>query len=227
MQLNLIEEFLLIALDDEKGQFVIDSTHLYFGFAGAILLEMALREKIDVSGDKLKLIHDEYEVEMVINKVVDQIKTSKPRKLKNWIELIAKQAKELKEDTLLELQNKGILRKEEHKILWIIPNNKYPTTNITPENKVRQRLSDVMLRGAKSEARDVMLLSLIDVSDLTKEAFRDNEEYKVVKKRIKEVSQDIKISQSVNKSIREIQAAIMVAMMSAIIVTTTINTSSN
>ncbi|WP_323756593.1 GOLPH3/VPS74 family protein [Roseivirga sp.] len=227
MQLNLIEEFLLIALDDEEGQFVIDSTHLYFGFAGAILLEMALREKIDVSGDKLKLIHDEYEVEMVINKVIDQINNSKPRKLKTWIEILSKQAKELKEDTLFGLQNKGILRKEEHKILWIIPNNKYPTTDITPENKVRQRLSDVMLRGAKSEARDVMLLSLIDVSDLTKEAFRDKEEYKVVKKKIKEVTQDIKISQSVNKSIREIQAAIMVAMMSAIIVTTTINTSSN
>ncbi|WP_339697665.1 GPP34 family phosphoprotein [uncultured Roseivirga sp.] len=226
MQLNLIEEFLLIALDDEKGQFVIDSTHLYFGFAGAILLEMALREKIDVSGDKLKLIHDEYEVEMVINKVIDQIKSSKPLKLKKWIEVLSKQAKELKEDTLLGLQNKGILRKEEHKILWIIPNNKYPTNDITPENKVRQHLSDVMLRGAKSETRDIMLLSLIDVSDLTKEAFRNKEEYKVVKKKIKEVTQDIKISQSVNKSIREIQAAIMVAMMSAIVVTT-VTTSSN
>ncbi|MGW8123975.1 GOLPH3/VPS74 family protein [Roseivirga echinicomitans] len=227
MQLNLIEEFLLIALDDEKGQFVIDSTHLYYGFAGAILLEMALREKIDVSGEKVKLTNDGYEVEMVINKVIDQIKNSEPRKLKYWIEILSKQAKELKVDTLFGLEHKGILRKEEHKILWIIPNNKYPTTNITPENKVRQRLSDVMLRGAKSEARDVMLLSLIDVSDLTKEAFRDKEEYKVVKKKIKEVTQEIKISQSVNKSIREIQAAIMVAMMSAIIVTTTINTSSN
>uniref|UniRef100_UPI00405658B0 GOLPH3/VPS74 family protein n=1 Tax=Roseivirga sp. TaxID=1964215 RepID=UPI00405658B0 len=51
MKLNLIEEFLLIALDDEKGQFVIDSTHLHFGLAGAILLEMALREKVDISGE--------------------------------------------------------------------------------------------------------------------------------------------------------------------------------
>ena len=223
MQLNLIEEFLLIALDDEKGQFVIDSTHLYYGFAGAILLEMALREKIDVSGERVKLIHDEYEVEMAINKVIDQIKLAQPLKLKEWIQILAKQAKELKEDTLFGLQNKGILTKEEHKILWIIPNTKYPTTNITPENKVRQRLSDVMLRGAKSESRDIMLLSLINVSDLTKEAFRDKEEYKVVKKKIKEVTQDIKISQSINKSIREIQAAIMVAMMSAIVVTTASN----
>jgi Golgi phosphoprotein 3 len=220
MKLNLIEEFLLIALDDERGQFVIDSTHLHFGLAGAILLEMALREKIDISGETLKLIHDEYEVEMVINKVIDQIKSKPGKKVKDWIEILAKQADELKQDTLFRLQNKGILRKEEHKILWVIPNNKYPTSDITPENKVRQRLSDVMLRGAKSEAHDIMLLSLIDVSDLTKEAFRNKDEYAIVKEKIKEVTQDIKISHSINKSIREIQAAIMVALMSAIIVTT-------
>jgi Golgi phosphoprotein 3 len=134
--------------------------------------------------------------------------------------LLAKQANELKKDTLLRLENKGILRKEEHKILWVIPNNKYPTSNITPENKVRQRLDDVIHNGAKSETQDIMLLSLIEVSDLTKEAFRNKEDYAIVKERIKAVTQDIKISQVINKSIREIQAAIMVALMSAVIVTT-------
>jgi Golgi phosphoprotein 3 len=124
MKLNLIEEFLLIALDDEKGEFVIDSTHLNFGLAGAILLEMALKEKVDISGENLKLIHDEYEVEMVINKVIDQIKAKPGKKVKDWIEILAKQANELKQDTLFRLQNKGILRKEEHKILWVIPKTK-------------------------------------------------------------------------------------------------------
>jgi Golgi phosphoprotein 3 len=220
MKLNLIEEFLLIALDDDKGKFVIDSTYLSHGLAGAILLEMALREKIDISGDTLKLVDDKYELEMVINKVIDQIKAAPQQKVKNWIELLAKQANELKKDTLLRLENKGILRKEEHKILWVIPNNKYPTSNITPENKVRQRLDDVIHNGAKSETQDIMLLSLIEVSDLTKEAFRNKEDYAIVKERIKAVTQDIKISQVINKSIREIQAAIMVALMSAVIVTT-------
>ncbi|MFT6216443.1 MAG: hypothetical protein ACJAS3_002856 [Roseivirga sp.] len=223
MKLNLIEEFLLIALDDDKGKFVIDSTYLSHGLAGAILLEMALREKIDISGDTLKLVDDKYELEMVINKVIDQIKAAPQQKVKNWIELLAKQANELKKDTLLRLENKGILRKEEHKILWVIPNNKYPTSNITPENKVRQRLDDVIHNGAKSETQDIMLLSLIEVSDLTKEAFRNKEDYAIVKERIKAVTQDIKISQVINKSIREIQAAIMVALMSAVIVTTVTN----
>jgi Golgi phosphoprotein 3 len=85
MKLNLIEEFLLIALDDDKGKFVIDSTYLSHGLAGAILLEMALREKIDISGDTLKLVDDKYELEMVINKVIDQIKTAPQQKVKNWI----------------------------------------------------------------------------------------------------------------------------------------------
>jgi Golgi phosphoprotein 3 len=223
MKLNLIEEFLLIALDDDKGKFVIDSTYLSHGLAGAILLEMALREKIDISGDTLKLVDDKYELEMVINKVIDQIKAAPQQKVKNWIELLAKQANELKKDTLLRLENKGILRKEEHKILWVIPNNKYPTSNITPENKVRQRLDDVIHNGAKSETQDIMLLSLIEVSDLTKEAFRNKEDYAIVKERIKAITQDIKISQVINKSIREIQAAIMVALMSAVIVTTVTN----
>ena len=228
MELNLIEEFLLIALDDEKGQFVIDSTHLSYGFAGAVLLELAVREKINVSNDRLELTNSAYEKEVVINKTIEMLKeSSKNRKIDYWVKELASRAKELKDDTLKGLMHKGILGKEEHKILWIIPNTKYPTQDITPENKIRKRLHDVMLEGAESSPRDIMLLSLIDVSELTREAFRDTNEYKLVKKKIKEATQDIKISQAINRTIRDIQAAIMIAVLSAVIVTTSVTTSTN
>jgi hypothetical protein len=221
MELNLIEEFLLIALDDGKGRFVTDSTHLHMGFSGAILLELALREKINIVNDKVVLVNDAYEKEMVINKTIDMIKTSeKDRKIKYWVNKLSDNARQMKDDTLKGLMNKGILGKEDSKILWIIPNTKYPTQDLTVENKVRQRLHDVMLKGAKANPRDVMLLSLIDVSELTKEAFRDKEEYKIVKTKIKEVTQNIEISQVVNRTIRDIQAAVMIAVMAAVIVPT-------
>lgn len=221
MTLDLLEEYLLIALDDSKGQFVIDSTHLHYGLAGAILLELAIREKVTIQGDYVRVNDSATVTEVALNKALLYLKEkAKSMKVKDVINAFAKQAGEFKQDVLQRLINKGILKKEEAKILWIIPNNKYPTSDLTPENKVRERLKAVMLHGAKSEPRDIMLLSLIDVSDLTKEAFRDKEDYKKVKKKIKEVTSDIQISGAINKSIREIQAAIMIAVMATVVITT-------
>ncbi|GAB5523023.1 MAG: hypothetical protein Roseis2KO_08950 [Roseivirga sp.] len=227
MELNLVEEYLLIALDDDKGAFVIDSTHLHYGFAGAVLLELAVREKIDIDGDYLHLKSHSQEPEAALNQAINLIRESdKTKKVKHWLDALARKAGEMKQATLQRLIERGVLRKEEHKILWIIPNNKYPTSNSNPENKVRERLNNVILNGARSEPRDVMLLSLIDVSDLTKEAFRDQSDYKEVKRKIKEVTEDIKISQAINKSIREIQTAIMISIATTMVVTTVI-TSNN
>lgn len=227
MELNLVEEFLLIALDDDKGRFVIDSTRLHYGFAGAVLLELAVRDKIDIDGDYLHLKNSAQEPEVALNKAIDLIQASdKTKKVKNWLDAFARKAGEMTDDTLKRLIDRGVLRKEEHKIFWIIPNNKYPTSNSNPENKVRERLNNVILNGAQSEPRDVMLLSLIDVSDLTKEAFRDQSDYKEIKKKIKTVTEDIKISQAINKSIREIQTAIMISIATTMVITTVI-TSNN
>lgn len=219
MKLNLLEEYLLLALDDEKGKFVIDSTRLHFGFAGAVLLELALRGKIQVEGDKLILEDDSYEPEMSVNKMIDIIREQDKPTLKKSIEILANKSSEIKNDTLQQLINKGILQKEEHKIFWIIPYDKYPTSNLTPENKVRKRLDDVISKQSPVDPHDLMLLSLIDATDLTKEAFRDKEDYKAIRAKIQEVTKDMKVSQVINKSIREIQAAIMIAITASIIVT--------
>lgn len=219
--LNLIEEFLLIALDDDKGQFVIDSTHLHYGFAGAILLELAQREKISIDGDYIHLKDAAPESEEVLNEAITLIQESKKtRKVKRWVEVLANKAGTLKKLTLNRLIEKGILEKEDHRFLWIIPYSKYPTSNLTPENKVRDRLNAVMLQGAQSSAHDLMLLSLIDVSDLVKEAFRNQDDYREIKKKLKVLTQDIRISRAINKSIREIQTAIMIAIASTIVVST-------
>ena len=78
----------------------------------------------------------------------------------------------------------------------------------------------MVLHGKKAEAEDVMLLSLINVAGLTKEAFRPAEDRKAIKKQIEAMTSDMKLSQVINASIREIQAAIMIAITSAVIVTT-------
>jgi|TARA_R110002074_G_scaffold244087_1_gene415832 golgi phosphoprotein 3 len=50
--LNLIDKFLLLALDDEKGSFNSGPFALTYGFAGAIFLELSLRECITIVDKK-------------------------------------------------------------------------------------------------------------------------------------------------------------------------------
>ncbi len=225
LELNLLEKYLLIALDDDKGSFVNDSIHLHYGFAGAILLELAIRNKIEVYGEKILLKERSTEKEIALNKAIELLTEEGGMSSKECVNKLAKKASEFKNDTLQKLINKGVLEKKEGKILWIFPNDKYPTQNNLPENKLRSRLNDVVLRDKKPDADDIMLLSLINVSNLTKEAFRDASDLKAIKKRIEEMTSDMKLSQVINSSIREIQAAIMIAITTAVVVTTV--TSSN
>ena len=54
MRLSLAEELLLLSLRDDKGTVVNSaSMGLPFGLAGAVLMELALQEKIRIEGKKL------------------------------------------------------------------------------------------------------------------------------------------------------------------------------
>lgn len=217
MNLNLLEEYVLLALDDDKGQFVIDSTSLNYGFAGAVLLELALREKIEIQNEKLMFRDDTYESEMALNKMIDLLKEKQDCAVEDCIKYLAKQAHDIKEDTLQHLIHKEILKKSEKKILWLIPHKKYPTSNVTPENKVRKRLDDVLNDEIQTSVHDIMLLSLIQATDLVREVFRKANDYKKIKERIDDVTQNLKISKSVNQGLREIQAAIMIAVARSVV----------
>lgn len=221
--LNLLEKYLLIALDDEKGKFVNDSIYLHYGFAGAILLELAIRKKVEVSGEKILLKDRSTEKEIALNKAIVYLTEEGSMKTKDLIGKLSKKASEFKNDTLQRLINKGVLEKREDKFLWIFSKDKYPTSNMLPENRIRQRLNDVVLHDKRPEAQNVMLLSLISVSGLTKEAFRDQSNLEEIKKKISSLTSDMKISQVINSSIREVQAAIMIAISSAVVVTTVTN----
>ena len=55
--LNLMEELLLLALDDEKGKIISSSScALPYGLRGALLLELFLAEKIDIVDKKIGVI---------------------------------------------------------------------------------------------------------------------------------------------------------------------------
>jgi len=227
MKLSLSKKLLLLAIDDNKGTMISDQMHLHYGLAGAILLEMALMEKIRIVENKLQLMASGSTKDPVINQVINLIKKSeKSRKIKYWIVKIGQKGGKLKKEILKSLIHDGILRKEENRILWIIPYNKYPTVNAKPENYIRKELHEIVLHNKIGGEENLMLLSLVQACNLIKEVFNRKEEYKIAKQKIKELTSESQIGKVVDETIQGVQAAIMIAVMTSTIAATTAATSS-
>jgi len=221
MQLSLTEQFILIALNDEKGRFVSDTTYLDNGLAGATLLELGLLNKIDWTDNIVKVKNDESLGIPILDQSIGAIKKEKPSSIGHWIGVLNANAGDIKHVTLQTLREKGIIEKEEGKVLWIFSFNKYPTKNDQPENKLRARLKDIVMGVRTAEEKDLMLLGLIEVCQLIDEAFREKDVRKRAKAWYKKQESDSKVTKALASTIQGLQAAIMAATLAAVIASTT------
>ena len=224
MELNLIDQLTLLALDDERGTFVADSTAYSYAIAGAIIMELALEERIDLSGEKVVVKDKSKTGDKIIDTYFETISESeKERKVKSWVERIGSKANKIKLATIDKLIDDRILEKREDKILWVFSYNKYPTQNPRLENHLRNRLYDIIVNSHRPELKEIMLLNLIQSCSLGKEVF-GKEHAKTFKRKLKTINEYDHLGDSVSKSVKEICDAIT-AMLVIMIATTVVTTS--
>lgn len=226
MDLNLIDQLTLLALDDEKGTFIPDSTAYAYALAGAVVLELALEEKITILDNKIRVKVEGKVDDALLDAHFQKIrKSSKNRSVKYWIEQFGNVGHRIKEDTVRKLVEKKILEKKEGKILWIFTYSKYPVHNPAPENQLRKRLSDIIVGLHKPELKEYMLLNLVKSCQLEKEVFgRDH--VKTFRTRMKSLSEGDHLASTVTESIREVIETIsvlLVVMIATVVATTTGN----
>jgi Golgi phosphoprotein 3 len=222
MDLNLIDQLTLLALDDKKGSIIPDSISFSYAIAGAVILELALEEKVDISHELVRTKDRTKTGDTILDKYFDLIQQSKKeRKIKSWVDRIGNKAEQIKKDTIEKLIAKRILEKKEEKILWVFTVNKYPAQNSRPENQLRNRLYDIIVYGHKPDLKEIMLLNLIESCSLGKEVF-GKEQVKLFKKKIKQINESDDLAGVVNKSIKEITDAIH-AILVIMIATTVIH----
>ena len=119
--------------------------------------------------------------------------------------------KKLKDRLLDRLVRQGILRREEHKVLWVIPAKRYPTLSGAPEMRRRELIRSAVLHQAKPDERTAILISLVGACGLVKEIFK-KEERKKAKKRIKEIAKDEAVGKAVADTVAGVQAAVLTAI---------------
>jgi len=211
---SLAEELLLLAYADD-GTPLTDGTHLDNGLGGALLLELTLAGRVDVEAKKVVVI-DSRPVEdpLATNALAQIIGEDRARKPGHWV---TKLAKETRPRVLDKLVAEGVLTVAKDKVLWVFPRTKYPAANgrrprAEAEAELRMRAA-ILDSGAIGE-RTAALCALVAATELDRKIFADLDR-KLVKARLKEISEGAWAAEAVRKTIEEIQAAVMIAIVAS------------
>jgi MHS family proline/betaine transporter-like MFS transporter len=161
---SLIEEFLLLALEDEGGEFSrIPETSLSCGLAGAALMDLAIRGRIDSDLHHLWVVDPAPTDSAMLNEVLAEI-AAEPSRLhpREWIARLMPQAVRLRGEAIQRLCERGILRQEEHAFLWVLQARRYPVERGEERLEGKRRILALLFNREIPDPQDVALVALAD-----------------------------------------------------------------
>jgi hypothetical protein len=122
-------------------------------------------------------------------------------------------------DKLIEL---GALKKEERTFLWVFNYNRFPEDDGRIEDRVRIRIRESLYGNRDMDTRDYILLTLIGAAKLEAEVFPD-EQVEEARERISRLRADDEIGSAITSAIKEFEAAMAIAITTAVIIPAVIN----
>ena len=218
MELNTPEKILILAKHPEKYWFRTAELQLKFGLIGACLLELSLQNILDVQNDhfviknKSKMMDSEYPG---FERISELIKNSnKERKPKYWIQKISRKSRLYKWEFLNGLEKKKLIRIEHRTFLWI-PYRRCYLIDSRTRNKLIEHLREIVLYKKKKSEEDLAILGMVEACKMHKIIAKDKHERRTMRKELKMILKDSPISQTVESTIRQVQAAITIAIVAS------------
>jgi Golgi phosphoprotein 3 len=210
--LFLYEEIMLLALRNEKGTIVTCFSE--YAVAGAILAELSLERRIsfETTGKRWVEVADGSPMgDPLIDECLQKLAAAKRRaSLQTWVPRLAG-IKDLKHKVARQLCDRGILRAEQNKVLFVFTRQDYPEVNPVPEKRIVDRVrAAVFSDDARLDPRTVVLISLAHSAGLLSETFGR----KAVGARRKRIEQIVN-GELTGKATREVITACRMAVMVA------------
>jgi len=223
-QLNLYEEIMLLALRDEEGTIATGySEHVV---AGAILAELLLDQQISIEDTRKQLVdlqNTKPTGDPIIDECLERIVTSKRRRsLQTWISRLAG-TKDLRHKVARRLCDRGILRADLDKVLFVFTRQVYPEIDPLPEKKIVERLRTAIFTDRDEvDPRTVMLVSLANGAELLNKTF-GRKEVRGRRKRIEQIVNGELTGKATKQVIAACQTALMVAAIMPAMITASIH----
>ena len=213
MKLRFAEEITLLMLSDEDGEFVrVPGWSMQCAYAGAVLMDLALENRIDTDLKKLVLVDPTPLGDDLLDPTLALLaQATETYDARRWVDEIANGAEEIRESALARLVERGVLRREEDRFLWVFQSRRYPIVDGDAEREVKLRIMAVLFGNEIPDPRDIVLICLADACGILKELLSARELERAAE-RIEQVRKLDLIGQAVSKAVWDIQSSIALAM---------------
>lgn len=223
----LAEDLLLLLTDDETGRHLVDGSSLEYALSGALLVDLATAEKIQVSepsGVFKRATVTATDTSPVGDPVLDDalnIVAERPRAAQD---LIPRLAKDIRPLLLQRLADRGVLRLEEGRILGMFPTTRWPAEDSAHESEVRHGLHQVLVLERPPTPEQASLISLLHAVDRVPQVMTESG---IDKRELKRRAKAIADGEFAGAAVSEAIQAVMLVVMTAIIATSATSSSSS
>ena len=206
--LRFAEEILLLILDNEEGDVTssLPPHSLDRVLAGAILMDLALENRIDTDPDQLMLIDPTPVGDELLDPVLAEIaRESRPFPIAHWIEHAAIRGDDIRRKALVRLVDRGILSSDDFTLFFlshrVSRSKRYPVVDGRASEEVNFRIMRLLFSDDIPDPRDIVIVGLAAACGLFK-FILSREELSEVQPRIDQIARMDLIAQSVARALQ-------------------------
>jgi len=204
MRLSIAEGFYLIALDDEEGRILAAAEkNVVPGVISACILELYLQKKVALAEGKVKVVDTIGTGNGILDNVLKRLKSGET--VVNQVQALVGKFKDIQEDLNALLVQRGILKKEETKLLWIPLSDRMDNANYAFEKEIRNQLKAIVFKNAKPSPSFTVLYTLINACSILGEVFRDPDELADAEKVGGSIIEASGISANLSKALHDVK----------------------
>ncbi|MFC0004656.1 GOLPH3/VPS74 family protein [Micromonospora siamensis] len=181
----LAEELLLLAYDDESGKATMPRISLDLGMAAAVLVELALANRIAYADSNLAVTDPTPIGEPVTDEVLAKIAADTPHTPSSWVQRLRHG---LRDRILGDLVDRGVVRDVDETELGFIHVHRYPSTDPSVEADIRRRLAEALTGGQLPDERTAALATLVAVLRMEPALHLAGDEAAGVRRRLEEIA---------------------------------------
>ncbi|MCY3877265.1 MAG: GPP34 family phosphoprotein [Rhodobacteraceae bacterium] len=174
--MRLAEEILLLDRADDGMLSRAPKWLIRYALGGAVLMDLALENRIDTDADRLFLIDSAPVGDALLDRVLAEIAgASESHDALYWVEHATRHADEIRESALLRLVDNGILAVHDERYLRIFGTRRYMLVRQETERELTGRIKAVLLSPAIPDPKDVVIVTLADGCGLLGEVLSADE----------------------------------------------------